>query len=231
MKHLKSFNEAKKNWTIQDIFDRIKEIEDAKFVKIKGKDDEIPLTDEMKRKYISALEDIIEDSFNKTGIRYERKYKTLKERKYVTKYRNFKPFYFEDHEEICDFFGQELEKSTGLKYGYGKDFIVKLYNLDRGGELIDDGSGFADFKTNTYQFTMLVPIGKSESFYIVRQFVFDLKGNLIELKETNARGLKERQISKVSTDLDYVKIKKFLSQPHYVNFIEEANEEEINKSK
>ena len=95
MKHLKSFNEAKKNWTIQDIFDRIKEIEDAKFVKIKGKDDEIPLTDEMKRKYISALEDIIEDSFNKTGIRYERKYKTLKERKYVTKYRNFKPFYFE----------------------------------------------------------------------------------------------------------------------------------------
>jgi hypothetical protein len=234
MKHLRSFNEAKKNWTIQDIFDRIKEIEDAKFVKIKGKGDKIPLTDEMKRKDISALEDIIEDFFNEQGIRYERKYKTLKERKYVTKYMNFKPFYLEDQEEICDFFGQELEKVTGLKYG--KNFIVKLYNLDRGNDLVDDGSGYPDFKTNTYQFTMLVPIGTSDielesKLYIVRRFVFDLKGDVVELKNSNARGLKERQISKVSTELDYVKIKKFLSQPHYVNFIEEENEEEINKSK
>lgn len=233
MKHLKSFNESKKNWTIQDVFDRIKEIEDAKFVKIEGKGEKIPLTDEMKRKDISALEDIIEDFFNEQGIRYERKYKTLKERPCVTKYMDYKPFFYEDQEEICDFFGQELENATGLKYR--KNFIVKLYNLDRGGELVDDGSGYPDFKTNTYFFTMLTPIGTSDieldsELYIVRRFVFDLKGDLVELKNSNARGLKERQISKVSK-LDYGKIKKFLSQPHYVNFIEEANEEEINKSK
>ena len=148
---------------------------------------------------------------------------------YVIKYMDYKPFFYEDHEDICDFFGQELENATGLKYGYERDFIVKLYNLDRGSELVQDGSGMVDFATNTYLFTILVRIGNSESFYIVRRFVFDLNGDLIHLNVSNARGLKEIQLSKISK-LDYGKIKKFLSQPHYVNFIEDANEEEVNKS-
>jgi len=144
-------------------------------------------------------------------MRYLKLYKESRDNHFVTKYRNYSPFLLEDHEDICNFFGKELENaskvympwinkkkarpnSDGEGLTYLKDFTVKLYNLNSQLEYIDDSSGFPDFDTNKYFFTMLCPINPDANvfnygLYIVRQWSFDLNGKVCINKNSNYRNL------------------------------------------